>query len=68
VPHKVKISKIEEELFFLRNKKRKLLDDIDNFDTQIIGLKLELENLKEKERRRIDSLPSYNDRLFDEDD
>ncbi len=60
---------LEEEIKDLKTKKRRLVRDVDNIDTKLIGLKLELDFRREAERRSVDDLRGQ-DRLslFDDED
>lgn len=42
------LTEIEEKLQDLKSKKRRLKEELDNLDTEIIGLKILLDKAKEK--------------------
>lgn len=44
---------LEKSLLDLKTQRRKLVRDLDDLDTKIIGIKLQLETIKEKERYQL---------------
>ena len=40
---------LKQEYEFLNSKRRRLVDELNNTDTELIGIKIELDNRKEKE-------------------
>lgn len=62
------ISLLEADLQELKTLRRRLVRELDDVDTKIIGLRLKLEAAKEKERYDIDQERSMErSTLFDED-
>ena len=45
---------LEKDLTDLKTQRRKLVRDLEELDTKIIGIKLQLETIKEKERYQLD--------------
>ena len=50
----MKKADLEKDLADLKTQRRKLVRDLEELDTKIIGIKLQLETIKEKERYQLD--------------